>query len=60
MMKLVSAVKTVLLATALLVVAWSALPDQAKADSVTCEAAGHSCHAIIDGQTYHLGLARPF
>lgn len=50
-------VKFVLLLAALLAVGWSALPETAQAEfttQVTCEGEGHSCHADINGTTYHL------
>lgn len=59
MKKAATILKSILLATVLAIVAWSALPGHAKAE-VTCEATGHSCHALVDGHTYHLKLATDY
>jgi hypothetical protein len=56
MQRLLDLVKLSLVLTALLVVAWSALPGTAQADvqaQVYCEAAGHTCHIVIGNTTYH-------
>lgn len=52
MSRIFQAVRAGLLATALVLLSWSAFstPSDAEA-SVTCEGAGHSCHVIRDNGT---------
>lgn len=59
MNRLSSYLKTALLLSALAIVAWSALPSNAQADTV-CEGAGHSCHVEIGSTTYHLKKVETF
>jgi hypothetical protein len=55
------AVKVALLLGALLILAWSAIPGSAEAASVTCEGAGHTCHAIdANGKTHHYKLIEAY
>lgn len=55
--KILGGIKLALLLGALAILGWSAFPGTAEADfeqQVTCEGSGHTCHAIVGGNTYHL------
>ena len=53
MKRTLTVLKIFSLVAALAIVAWSAIPSDAEA-GVFCETAGHSCHVVIGGHTYHL------
>lgn len=48
--------KVLVLFGALAILGWSAIPSTAVAvvEGPVCENSGHSCHAIINGVTYHM------